>query len=355
MAPSNVFSYLRPGHAKRHASSVASPDVSSPPAHPQPSPSHNLDYSSSPRIPDNASFASDSPVSPFPPQLPPIPRVASRLDKSATNSAMTSPQHSTSQPPSTAGGSSQTTDERMRSPSLSVHDQLSPPYDPRRSSSRPSTASPQLGVRQQGHSLAQVVEQAVQAESRPSRSTSHLAPSNISPNYSTISRSQTSLISGLSEKLSSSTPKSSSTPTSAPQKSGKSRLSLRNPMSLLMRRRSGQTLDPLTDEALVSHRSSSMVPPLPDNYDPSIRGRIVHDFSAPRPNRNFSYNNAYGNDQPKPTPPETERQSPPKIEREHTPVFREHFDDDTSYEQSQAAVRAEQLANNDFIISVFKV
>jgi hypothetical protein len=114
-------------------------------------------------------------------------------------------------------------------------------------------------------------------------------------------------------------------------------------MSLLMRRRSGQTLDPLADESLVTHRSPSVVPPMPDNYDPSIRGRIVHDFSVPRPNRNFSYNNAY--------PDETQKvdASPPKTEREYTPVFREHFDDETSYEQNQAAIRAETLVNKDFL------
>jgi hypothetical protein len=178
----------------------------------------------------------------------------------------------------------------------------------------------------------------------PSQSSTHLPPSAISPSYSAFSKSQTSLISGISEKLSGSS-KGTSTPTPAPAKS-KSRLTLRNPMSLLMRRRSGQTLDPLADESLVTQRSPANVPAMPDNYDPSIRGHIVHDFNAPRLNRNFSYNNAYGNEQ---TKPKEGRVSPPKIEREHTPVFHEHFDDDTSYEESRAAIRAEQLVNNDFL------
>lgn len=123
-------------------------------------------------------------------------------------------------------------------------------------------------------------------------------------------------------------------------------------MSLLMRRKSSQPPQSLSDESLVSHLSPTHVPPIPDNYDPSIRGRIVHDFSAPRPNRNFSYNNAYTNEADRPGSGHTGepgRVSPQKIEREHTPVFREHFDDDTSYEQSQAAIRAEKLANNDFV------
>jgi hypothetical protein len=120
-----------------------------------------------------------------------------------------------------------------------------------------------------------------------------------------------------------------------------------------MRRRSSQTLEHLSEEALVSHKSPSAVPPLPDNYDPSIRGRIVHDFSVPRPNRNFSYSNAYGSEQGRPVsgtaPSESERHSPPRIEREHTPVFREHFDDDTSYGATQAQIRAEQRENKDFV------
>lgn len=117
-------------------------------------------------------------------------------------------------------------------------------------------------------------------------------------------------------------------------------------MSLLMRRKSAQTLDPLADESLVTQRSPSNLPPMPDNYDPSIRGKIVHDFNAPRLNRNYSYNNSSEAAEPQ---LEVARASPPKIDREHTPVFREHFDDDTSYEQSQAAIRAENLANKDFL------
>jgi hypothetical protein len=226
-------------------------------------------------------------VSPFPPQLPPIARVASKLDKSQMTST---------------GGSHTVAghDRGMLSPQPRTQEQLSPDYENK--------------------------------------------PSTLSANYSSFSRSQTSLISGISEKRSSSS-RGAPTPAAAPTKV-KSRLNLRNPMSLLMRRRSGQTLDPLSDDALVSQRSPSVVPPMPDNYDPSIRGHIVHDFNAPRMNRNFSYNNAYGGDQAQ---ADVGRVSPPKLDREHTPVFREHFDDDTSYEQSQAAIRAEQLANKDFL------
>lgn len=176
-----------------------------------------------------------------------------------------------------------------------------------------------------------------------SQSSNHLATTMLSPSYSNHSKSQTSLISGLSEKLSSSS-RTVPASTSAPAKS-KSRLNLLIPMSLLMRRRSGQSLDPLHDESLVTQRSSSNMLSMPDNYDPSIRGSIVHDFNAPRLNRNYTSNTGHGNESQQ----DLGRVSPPKVDKEHTPIFREHFDDETTYEQSQAAIRAEQLANKDFL------
>lgn len=283
MAPSNMFSYLRPGHAKRNASSLPAPE---PVAGPALAPPHST----------------EPPISPFPPQLPPIARVASKLDKTPS-------------------------DRGLLSPLQRTQHQLPPSYEDNLPSMRPATgASPAPAPYLAAHS----------------HSTTHLAPS-ISPSYAGFSRSQTSLISGISEKLSSSS-KGASTPTAVPK--AKSRLNLRNPMSLLMRRRSGQTLDPLSDDALVTHRSSPVAPSMPDNYDPSIRGNIVHDFNAPRLNRNFSYSNAYGAGE---APQDLGRVSPQKIDKEHTPVFREHFDDDTSYEQSQAAIRAETLVNRDFL------
>ncbi|KAF1911044.1 hypothetical protein BDU57DRAFT_591131 [Ampelomyces quisqualis] len=316
-----MFSYLRPGHARRTASSLASPEpVPSPAAYPLPSPSQSTDYFASPRFSDNASYFSSSPISPYPPQLPPITRVASRLDKTQSQGQMAHQRSALSPPPPAFG-------------------QPSPGLQTTTTPARPATASASVG-----NLLSPMPEHAQHPEA-PSQSATHLAPSTISPSYSTFSRSQTSLMSGISEKLSGN-PRGTSTPTAAPAKS-KSRLSLRNPMSLLMRRRSGQTLDPLADESLVTHHSPSIVPAMPNTYDPSIRGHIVHDFNAPRLNRNISHNNACSHDH---TQQEVGRVSPPKIEREHTPVFHEHFDDDTSYEQSQAAIRAEQLANNDFLV-----
>ncbi|KAI4938432.1 hypothetical protein J4E85_000872 [Alternaria conjuncta] len=338
MAPSgtSMFSKLRPGHAKRNASSLASPEPvpsPSPAAPPLPSPSQSTEHFSSPRFNDNASYTSGSPISPYPPQLPPIARVASKLDKAASpgSSQYTASQHSGS----TGGSSSKMAQDRsLLSPPQRTQDHFSPAYE-----NKPLSARSHSG----GSPLPQRTEPAPSSETPP-QSSSHLAPSVISPGYSNFSKSQTSLLSGISDKLTGSS-KGTSTPTAAPSKS-RSRLTLRNPMSLLMRRRSGQTLDPLADESLVTQRSPSNVPPMPDNYDPSIRGKIVHDFNAPRLNRGYSYNTAAEGGEGQ---QEIGRASPPKIDKEHTPVFREHFDDDTSYEQSQAAIRAEQLVNKDFL------
>ncbi|PGG99391.1 hypothetical protein GX51_06324 [Blastomyces parvus] len=69
----------------------------------------------------------------------------------------------------------------------------------------------------------------------------------------------------------------------APSRAGKTRLNLLNPMALLARRRSGQTLTPRLDDIGTSRLG---LPALPDDYDPRIRGNLFHDFSAPRPRPN---------------------------------------------------------------------
>lgn len=83
---------------------------------------------------------------------------------------------------------------------------------------------------------------------------------------------------------------------------------------------------------------------LPDDYDPRIRGKMVHDFSAPRPGRNNSSSESglpvvqtkekRGSSEinqkrvsPNPGPSFLEDESPSSTEREHTPVFRENFGD----------------------------
>ena len=84
---------------------------------------------------------------------------------------------------------------------------------------------------------------------------------------------------------------------------------------------------------------------LPDDYDPRIRGKVVHDFSAPRTGRNNSFSESAtpaskGNEKERssgihkrasvnPGPPFLEDESPSSTEKEHTPIFKENFDDNS--------------------------
>lgn len=80
---------------------------------------------------------------------------------------------------------------------------------------------------------------------------------------------------------------------------------------------------------------------MPDDYDPRIRGKVVHDFSAPRSLRPLSAHevNAQSKRQQKEgsgsseanqkrPSSKQEADSPSSTEREHTPIFKENFDDD---------------------------
>lgn len=128
----------------------------------------------------------------------------------------------------------------------------------------------------------------------------------------------------------------------AHHKPGKAMLHLLNPMSLLAKRRSSQLGGSRVEDANIA--SSSVVPAIPDDYDPRIRGNIVHDFSAPRPRRNLSTTASILQDSPNrfntQAPTRNEQGTPntsgplnqPMDQRkrhsEHSPAFKEHFDDD---------------------------
>ena len=126
-------------------------------------------------------------------------------------------------------------------------------------------------------------------------------------------------------------------PSTSHHRHGKAKLNLLNPRTLLARRRSHQ--------AVVAAYVQSQNPPalqLPDDYDPRIRGNVVHDFSAPRPGRTLAAKNNDGQSQDsvpsKSTQCSTARdgESPPSAEREHAPIFREHFDDGLEKSQDPA-------------------
>jgi len=144
------------------------------------------------------------------------------------------------------------------------------------------------------------------------------------------------------------------------EKQGK-KLNLRNPMSLLLKRRSGQVLEHLSDESLMSHRTPA-IPGLlrSDDFDPRIRGNIVHDFSAPRPRGSISGAGVTseavrsGSALTRGSPTRISREKlksddSQRAERQHTPVFRERFEDGEDEGKNESAVRAEVLANKDFI------
>ncbi|KAL9612442.1 MAG: hypothetical protein Q9167_002951 [Letrouitia subvulpina] len=121
----------------------------------------------------------------------------------------------------------------------------------------------------------------------------------------------------------------------------KTKLNLLNPMALLARRRSTQAVVEATTERNYQRNPHVPAMALPDDFDPRIRGKVVHDFSAPRQGRNQSSQEVgsavsqkdsqlYGARKLSPKVPSStfEDESPSSSEREHTPIFKEHFDDD---------------------------
>ncbi|GME47780.1 hypothetical protein GTA08_BOTSDO11539 [Neofusicoccum parvum] len=394
MAPSNVFSYLRPHHRRANsqpaspepplsASSQVSPtnpqhfqDLFSPTSAPQPQP---LPQPPNPhrfqQFADASSSNSNSPVSPFPPVLPPIPRVASRSDPPAPQKQVPRKERRSVPPPAASvaqelgrpqfargggdagapgsGGGVQVSSPPAEQPRPSPDAVLSP--DSWRDTTGKRVSAPtgfrSRGQRAAGAAAGQNGPLIDQVPSFPHAEA--LAPSSFSSPYM---MSQSSLSSsGLSEKV-----PGSGKPAAPAQhgKSGKRGLNLLNPMSLLLRRRSAQALQHLSEESLVTHKNN-VVPAMArgDDFDPSIRGHIVHDFSAPKPRRAVSYD-PYGNNylgvkeaDTRRQPRQTDDESPSKRDRSHTPVFKENFDDSTDAddEKRKSAIRAETLANHDFL------
>ncbi|KPI44144.1 uncharacterized protein AB675_6364 [Cyphellophora attinorum] len=110
----------------------------------------------------------------------------------------------------------------------------------------------------------------------------------------------------------------------------RSRLNLLNPMSLLARRRTSQNPAEASDLTI----NTMHVPAMPENFNPSIRGTITHDFSAPRSRRTPSSTDLDGLQS---ASTETFTLTP-SMQRTHSPAFREHFQDDSR------ALRPEQTA-----------
>ncbi|RHZ52115.1 uncharacterized protein CDV56_101367 [Aspergillus thermomutatus] len=158
-------------------------------------------------------------------------------------------------------------------------------------------------------------------------------------------------------------------------KSGKAMLHLLNPMSLLARRRSSQLAGLRAEDINIGARN--VVPAIPDDYDPRIRGNIVHDFSAPRPRRNLSaapvllqdaanQYNSYGAPQNENVSRLNGRDAVVQASEhrrkhsEYSPVFKEHFEDDQNVLQvdnkaylQSSLLTDPSLHSNDQSIPVF--
>lgn len=131
----------------------------------------------------------------------------------------------------------------------------------------------------------------------------------------------------------------------------KVKLNLLKPMSLLARRRASQAATQISDGVYIQGGRLPLVSPkLPDDYDPRIRGKVVHDFSAPKTNYyspslhpislqhgRTGETQPPGQDEPNSRPQSasnrafgshgqsTQSGEPPV---QHSPIFREHFGDD---------------------------
>ncbi|KAI9880545.1 MAG: hypothetical protein M1830_002244 [Pleopsidium flavum] len=362
-----MFSYLhgmRINQRRTNSPSTSAPPPLPPQAHPVESPLQPAEASTHPpppRLPENDNIHSNSLVSPLPPVLPPIPRVAARYEAQKA--------------PGEGSGTSGTSaaqwfgDGQLTPASSQGHQHgrsaLGPSWSHQdhgtSAQNANGTTSPMYDVPSfRPRSPSRAVTAPV-----PVLSVEH--PSLHQPYYPTTHVDQSA--------PQSRSPQPSVSTTQHPR-SAKTKLNLLNPMSLLARRRSSQLVSQLSLDSLGSPGSLTIPGMrLPDDYDPRIRGSLVHDFSAPRPRRDFSskdtadpstdstgsriaqssYMDAAGRRSDN-TTPETillREQSTPEIgdgnpkigEREHMPVFKEHFGDDVRpWSKDQGALSAERIA-----------
>ena len=154
--------------------------------------------------------------------------------------------------------------------------------------------------------------------------------------------------------------------------------SLLNPMALLVRRRSGQDTVVVPNEAerrahaQAQARQKSLatagVSTIPEDFDPRIKGKIVHDFNAPRSRRTFSSGDvnfdSAGERQlqsadsmaampnsadQRPSLHSAHRSDVSSRHSRHTPIFIEHLSEEPNGGGYLNAVQAERLENKDFL------
>ncbi|KAI9711134.1 MAG: hypothetical protein M1812_007238 [Candelaria pacifica] len=344
-----MFSYLRPHHKRGSSSNPTSPLPLPSTPHSSDFPLHSPDFfPPPPRLPDNESLHSESPVSPVAPVLPPIPRVASRYDQTTSTARGYNVQggyegsKENARLADTVVPEARVRKDNPTNPTISVEK----PHD---STSRPGTVGstvpqyPGSGSHTRPGPLRDTEGHAVSAPSvRPSSST---------PLYSSTKPSASTLPPQRAAPPPPPPPPKSPSPVQPSShhfRSGKAKLNLLNPMSLLMRRRSAQGLPPVP--ASLANDKSLILPAMPDDYDPRIRGTAIHDFSAPRQKRNYSTNDvgvispgigsgkspvpSHGDDGLEhPTSKfgdgnDGRLTSPKKGDWDHSPMFKEQFGDD---------------------------
>ncbi|KAL8785393.1 MAG: hypothetical protein Q9213_003399 [Squamulea squamosa] len=283
-----------------------------------------------------SSHSNLSPISPDPPVLPPIPRVASQHESSKEcdvgarimlETDNSKDRHDLKQ--ETQGFQSPEVEEP---PTLKRFGDEQRPTSSRGVAMNPLPLPLQQNPRSQNRQL------------RPPHAVSVTTRSHSEPvSKHTEIRSQEQINEGVEPARAPPPPPlrlSSGPGANAQARQGRTRLNLLNPMTLLAKRRSHQAIADASAEKSQYKSTYSAVPGIRDDFDPRIRGNVVHDFSAPRPGTNESFNRARGLDKQrdavlynsrKPSPNASkifaDDDSPSSGEREHTPQFKENFDE----------------------------
>ncbi|KAL8869197.1 MAG: hypothetical protein Q9174_004447 [Haloplaca sp. 1 TL-2023] len=327
-----MFSYLRSNNRR----SVLSPA-------PNPSSPSKRHVHTSQGFPEDVPYSRNdttsnrpnpSPISAQPPVLPPIPRVASRHD----------PDHKRVGPEDTSRSEDLNTVDHLRDEDNSFTPIERPTNRRFGNEHRPQSARstfmgpPPVPLQQNLHSQNKILQQhqpvpdPIRSYSEPhfklGKSTAKEEPdANIDPKLLRTPPQPAKEIPR---------PKTAATPS----RQGKTKFNLLNPMALLARRRSQQAVAEANSEKAQYKQAFPPVPRIPDDFDPRIRGKVIHDFSAPRPGSNKASMRdeserqreamLYGSRRPSPNPTTSsgDDNSPSSGERDHTPQFTEHFDDE---------------------------
>ncbi|KAL8695158.1 MAG: hypothetical protein Q9218_000326 [Villophora microphyllina] len=316
-----MFSYLRSNHRRSALPAASTPHAASV-RH-----VHSLQGSTE-NLADHLTYrpteqTKPSPISPNPPILPPIPRIASQHESQRTKDVDEQTVHM---------------DSVRSGKSIGEHGALSTQDERSRTSKNAAMCPPPVPLQQNFQSQnrqlrpSSVLRDSVRSYSEPF--TGDAATTTPDQGKHDAKPGHASAIPMV--KLS-----SGQGPSAAQGRQGKTKLNLLNPMALLARRRSHQAVAEANSEKAQYKHVFPPVPGIPDDFDPRIRGKVVHDFSAPRPGSNKSSSRVRDSDRqreailyhsrrpsPNPTTSSADEDSPSSGERDHTPQFKEHFDDD---------------------------